>query len=46
MQKQKKIRRNILQKRKDSDQQFSGTIENTDKEIPDDLTNTGSDSIS
>ena len=32
------LRRNILQKRKDSAQQFSATVENTEKEIPDDLT--------
>ena len=32
------LRRDILQKRKDSAQQFSATVENTEKEIPDDLT--------
>ena len=32
------LRRNILQKGKDSTQQFSATVENTQKEIPDDLT--------
>ena len=32
------LRRNILQKKKDSAQQFSATVENTEKKIPDDLT--------
>ena len=32
------LRKNILQKRKGSAQQFSATVENTEKEVPNDLT--------